>query len=532
MGHKKTTSFYVIIGLCIFSLLVCSGVGLFFVHQGLKQEKYKEHISLAKQHYSEARYSDAIVEYRDALEVREDKEDAYIGLANSYLAIGKTASATMTLERGYQCTRSSLIASMLAQVKEKTYLVNTLDQTSQKINVTAGKSKGWNEAFLQKIENYTNEDYEDEFGGWPDIMQTSDGGLNIIYGGLGAVFHYADTPEDSGIVDEAKKRPGENAMPEKMMLDDVTLLFVNCTCPVSVDTVQKFSSTKIEMLSTKERTYIKMKYNTLTIKIETDKSGNITSPNAWNEIEMEDANASRLRQEDDKGTVQGIVINAVDGNGVPSATITFTGRGSSSNRFTAATSMNGTFSAKLPADMYRVKIEAEDYITEEFDLEVEKGQNYYGLQFTISPNLLVGTVRIVLEWGAEPLDLDSYLTGETNKGEDMFVSFRNPVCSGRDGVLAELDVDDVNGYGPETITLYELNGKYEYRVVDYRATNTMQEKGATVKVYLPDGSSPMVISLSSASGVQNCWEVFTIEDGKVTVTNRSGDNRTSGSGSK
>ena len=75
-------------------------------------------------------------------------------------------------------------------------------------------------------------------------------------------------------------------------------------------------------------------------------------------------------------------------------------------------------------------------------------------------------------------------------------------CEGRDGLLAELDVDDTNGYGPETITLNDLNGVYTYSVVDYRTTGTLQQYGATVKVYLPGKSAPTVITLDPNAGVK------------------------------
>ena len=152
---------------------------------------------------------------------------------------------------------------------------------------------------------------------------------------------------------------------------------------------------------------------------------------------------------------------------------------------------------------------------------MEKDKNYSGEQFTISPELAAGSARIVLEWNAQHQDLDSYLWGNTDKGDDLYVNFRKRTCEGRDGLLAELDVDDTNGYGPETITLNDLNGVYTYSVVDYRTTGTLQQYGATVKVYLPGKSAPTVITLDPNAGVENVWEVFELDHGELKILNRA-----------
>lgn len=82
-------------------------------------------------------------------------------------------------------------------------------------------------------------------------------------------------------------------------------------------------------------------------------------------------------------------------------------------------------------------------------------------------------------------------------------------------------MDDTNGYGPETITLNDLNGVYTYSVVDYRTTGTLQQYGATVKVYLPGKSAPTVITLDPNAGVENVWEVFELDHGELKILNRA-----------
>ena len=211
------------------------------------------------------------------------------------------------------------------------------------------------------------------------------------------------------------------------------------------------------------------------------------------------------------------------GEGVPDAELTFVLEEDSSVTETLVTDWDGSFSAELEEGIYNVTITAEGYLEETIQFEMEEGRNYSGEQFTISPELMAGTARIVLEWGAEPQDLDFYMMGETDNGDDAFVSFRHRTADAGGNTIAELDVDDRDGYGPETITVYDLNGVYSFTVVDYRVTSTLQQYGATVKIYLPDQSSPEIIELDPGAGVDNFWEVFELDHGEVIVQNRAGD---------
>ena len=154
-----------------------------------------------------------------------------------------------------------------------------------------------------------------------------------------------------------------------------------------------------------------------------------------------------------------------------------------------------------------------------FDFTVEENNNYSGEQFTISPSLAEGSARIVLEWGEYPRDLDSYLEGSTDNGTNVFINYGNESCEKDGETIAELDVDDRNGYGPETITINDLNGVYEYWVVDFTLSGKFQEYGATVKVYLSGQSQPEVITMDPNAGVDNIWNVLVIDHGKVEVLN-------------
>lgn len=520
MGEKKSKKTIVLLIICGVLLIAAVVAGILLIRRGLSQETYKEEIAAAEKYAAAAQYEDAIVAYENAIEAVPEEEEAYLGLADVYLNQGKVSQAKATLERGYTYSKAPTILDMLNGINDGSLLVYRFDQEQDKETMEKRRGQfGWNTAFLQRLENFTFSDYSDEYGAWPDIVKVAKGEVKVVHDDLSATLYYADTPEDDTIVDDRKNRPDETGMPEKLELDSLDIIFDNFAAPVTLEQLQSISSSTVEPITDAERTYVQLRTGSVIINIETDASGTIQSANAWNEVLLPDANKNRST----KGVLSGVVVDAMTGEGVPDAELVFAGQEDASHTGEASTDSKGAFSVELDPDVYDVTITADGYVVETFEFEMEEDRNYSGEQFIISPELAAGSARIVLEWGAEPQDLDSYLIGDSDDGGSVFVSYYRKTASSGGETLAELDVDDTNGYGPETITLYDLNGVYRYTVVDYRLTNTLQEYGATVKVYLPGQAQPEVITVAPGAGVENIWEVFELDHGELNILNRAGD---------
>jgi hypothetical protein len=216
--------------------------------------------------------------------------------------------------------------------------------------------------------------------------------------------------------------------------------------------------------------------------------------------------------------VSGKVIDATTGQAVANAKLDFREgrRVVGLIDATAMTDRKGVYSLPLEDGEYRVTISKSGYTTETFELHVSGGTPD-SAQFTISATLGVGEIRIVLEWGARPPDLDSYLTGRLDDGTVVSTSFSHRQSLNRNNELvADLDVDDRNGFGPETTTIYQTAGTFEFRVEDFGRTGGLSTSGAQVKVYLGNGA-PVVIDVPA--GLRNDWLVCRIDHGVVTVVN-------------
>ncbi|HDT0048692.1 TPA: tetratricopeptide repeat protein [Escherichia coli] len=127
-----------------------------------------------------------------------------------------------------------------------------------------------------------------------------------------------------------------------------------------------------------------------------------------------------------------------------------------------------------------------------------------GMTYAISPVMTnLDGMRVVLSWGEKPFDLDSHLIFPG--GHIYFDS--------KEGTDANLDVDDTESYGPETVTISKkhFGESYIYAVQDYSnkgLPNSNYLSASKAKVFVYVGSS-LVRSYSVPAGKRgNIWTVF------------------------
>ncbi|MGH4120702.1 carboxypeptidase regulatory-like domain-containing protein [Clostridium sp.] len=135
----------------------------------------------------------------------------------------------------------------------------------------------------------------------------------------------------------------------------------------------------------------------------------------------------------------------------------------------------------------------------------------------IVPKITDDSVRVVLSWGSTPSDLDSHLFLPDNK----HVAYYSTIASN-----ANLDVDDTNSYGPETITIDKLaQGTYKYYIADFincsqnnYTSMEMSNSFARVDVYTKNGLNASFTVPNNTEGI--IWQVFNISNGKIIPVQR------------
>jgi len=129
-----------------------------------------------------------------------------------------------------------------------------------------------------------------------------------------------------------------------------------------------------------------------------------------------------------------------------------------------------------------------------------------GLTYAVSPILLrLDEMRIVLNWDRHPDDLDAHLAF----GEDH-VFFDN-----RESGDARLDVDQIRGFGPETITIDRRHAgtRYLFGVQNYTGRmfpNSRALSGSGAKVFVYVGRTLIRAYYVPKDQIGNMWTVFAI----------------------
>lgn len=132
-----------------------------------------------------------------------------------------------------------------------------------------------------------------------------------------------------------------------------------------------------------------------------------------------------------------------------------------------------------------------------------------GLTYAISPVMEeLDGMRIVLSWGSAPNDLDSHLSYQGG-----YVCYYQ-----KDASQANLDVDDTDSYGPETITITnKIQGKkYVYAVHNFsdkdNSNNNRLSTISRAKVYVYIGNTLIRTYLPSANVKGTVWIPFLIDE--------------------
>jgi uncharacterized protein YfaP (DUF2135 family) len=131
------------------------------------------------------------------------------------------------------------------------------------------------------------------------------------------------------------------------------------------------------------------------------------------------------------------------------------------------------------------------------------------LTYALSPIMdQLDGLRIVLSWGAAPEDIDSHISYPGNH-----------ICYyHKTGAMANLDVDDIDSFGPETITIdrKQPGQKYIYAVHDYSDKNirggNRLSNVSDARVFIYIGNTLIRSYKVPRNETGNIWVVFMIDE--------------------
>jgi len=121
------------------------------------------------------------------------------------------------------------------------------------------------------------------------------------------------------------------------------------------------------------------------------------------------------------------------------------------------TGRSGVFNARGALGNVSVTVVQDGYIAMQKYImvngPVRSGQ---AADMALSKVLPLGAWRATLTWGAKPTDLDTWIKWGKGRGTKVYYGRTKSTAPGTGGLTAELDRDDVNGYGPETTTFTNI----------------------------------------------------------------------------
>jgi uncharacterized protein YfaP (DUF2135 family)/pimeloyl-ACP methyl ester carboxylesterase len=167
----------------------------------------------------------------------------------------------------------------------------------------------------------------------------------------------------------------------------------------------------------------------------------------------------------------------------------------------------------LPKGSYRVEIEKAGYQTAKQVCDVKETQ-LVTCQINIVPTTSVseGQLVSVLRWDVNPNDLDSHLIKYNANGQQQYHIY----YSNRNGGTDNLDVDDTTSYGPETVTINQLDptANYVYAIYHYGGSGSITTTSQAQVSVLQNGK-PVRIYKAPLTGEGRWWKVFEVQNGQV-----------------
>lgn len=502
-------------------LVAAAAVGFLLYFLGKEQtgQVYTAKLESARKYADSGDYENAVEKYLELIELDEEKPEAYEELAELYAQSGDVENAAALAARGYRYTKVESLEQMYERFldlrqersKEKETEKTQADSgaDSKETEVREAVKEMAAQTMMNNFSTFTAADYIREYGGQESVSIDGDL-LRVRYQKLAADVYYRNT-ETYTAFSELSFEPDSEAMPYRIEMDNVREIFgIHNEEGLSIEDMTGLLGKKADIVRNRAQDTQMLSFvlASCTVHIACDSQGNLEPGELWNQILLPEP------VQTEAGSFGGTIVDAVTGEPLAQTYVEL--KDESGNVVRVQTDANGRFVWEGVPGKYQVTISRDGYISNEREVSADIDSQNIG-SFALSPILQNSEIRIVLEWGAQPADLDAHLRCAYDDGTELEVDYTQMTGTRNGETVVELDVDDRDGYGPETVTIKETDGVFGYVVHDFLLSGQMGAvSDAVVTVYLPDGTSR---AFQIPQGEGYYWSVFTIDHGVIKEIN-------------
>lgn len=513
--QKKNFLLWGCIGAGTVAVLAIFAAGLLLFHSTTVSKKYTAKLSQAEKYVAQLDYDAAITLYNEAIKLEPDNADAYVKLVNVYISMNNLTKAQEIAMQGFDKTKNAALQD----------LVNRLFGTGEG---SAETEIAVDTVFLTQMISKKYSELIQTYGA--GMVSQENGYTKLNFADLKGALYYNSTS-----IDANTGRPVENAIPEYIILNDMKLLVKNFNGYLSEQTLSELFKNTIQIGMVDSVHCATMEYLNSRISIQCDSQGNVTTAAAYIKIvplgETYDSDLNSL-----KGDAAGTITDAVKKTGLAGVHILArTGFNVKNGAVVAETDTDakGNYTLNLSEGKYTLCVSKTGYEDQYFNITVNKGMTMSGQNYAMTGNSDAGSgndIKLTLEWGNSPQDLDLHIQGQTETG--TFISIFGyggySMSKSENGqVVAQLDKNENSGNGTETIAIKgtAVTGRYAVHIHDqtnrtsYTATD-LSNSGAVLKVYLAGESTPHIYNVP-VNVAATCWYPCNIINGKLTVPSAS-----------
>ena len=535
---KQISGWFWVISVIVIVVILALGT-LFISSEGANRVEMYRHLLHGDRFLEELDYEQAIMAYEEAISIAPRKPEPYIALAEVYIEMGEYDEAIRVLQEGIKETHSSRLENYYAEL---------MNELRGFVGVVYSSDADFDDGNNRPIEGVQvvitgtdNKAVYTDLNGEYVIDHLTTGTYTLTFTADGYISYMTEITlgDERCNIDAVLEPDTYSTMQGSITIADEDTNYGN-NVPLSGAQIhlKKLTGTSPYEGSTSTDANGEYVFENLMVgmyELTVEKEGYQTTRQnvavyAGQEICYNTMLEIFPEGWEGQGTASGIVYDAVTGYGVEGLTLNIR---SGINQLdgeivnSVTTNFDGTYvTPELESGNYTIEIlderefAAEKYLSNVINIKVLGNMDIPNQDGVVSTTMLSGQVRIVLNWGANPLDLDSHLWCSLDSGDMGHVYYSNSYFYIDDMRIADLDLDDTDSYGPETTTIYTPDaGIYTFGVHNFSGDyeEGLMNSGATVSVYLENSAAPAyVFNVPAESGYY--WEVFSYDSTSQTLT--------------